>query len=79
MNEVKEYLEFELGSYNADAFIEYEDSRRLVVYCELDPRYYRELEDDIYAELVQVQECVIGRANYKGGGSRFNTSIEVTI
>ena len=77
MNEVKEYLEFELGSYNSDAFIEYEDSRRLVVYCELDPRYYRVLRDDIYNALVQVQECVVRPESYNA--TRFNTEIEITI
>ncbi len=77
MNEVKEWLEFELGSYNSDAFIEYEDSRKLVVYCELDPRYHRELRDDIYAEFVQVQECVVRQEIYRG--TRFNTQIEIIL
>ena len=77
MNEVKEWLEFELGSYNSDAFIEYEDSRKLVVYCELDPRYHLELRDDILAEFVQVQECVVRRESYNA--TRFNTEIEISL
>ncbi len=77
MNEVKEWLEFELGSYNSDAFIEYEDSRKLVVYCELDPRYHRDIRDDIYAALVQVQECVVRQEIYRG--TRFNTQIEIIL